>query len=55
MKELSKEELLCADGGLDLTATMLSAIVRGAELSFEVGQSLGGALRRLLTGKYCAI
>lgn len=55
MQELSKTELLDIIGGATLSATLISALVRGAELSFETGQCLGGAIRRLLEGKYCRI
>lgn len=55
MIELPKEELLEATGGTDISATLLSTLVRGAELSFELGQVFGTAIRRLLSGSCCKI
>ena len=48
MRELNKEELLDTVGGFDLSATMLSTLIRGANTAFEVGKALGSALKRLL-------
>ena len=48
MKQMSKEELLDTVGGTNLTTTLLSTLIRGANTAFEVGKALGGALKRLL-------
>ena len=55
MQELSEQEMLKIIGGASISATLISSLARGAELSFEVGQCLGSAIRRLLSGKMCAI
>lgn len=55
MQELSKKELLEIEGGVTLTAALLSALVRGASVSLEVGRSLGSSIRRLLFSCTCDI
>ncbi len=55
MVELSKGELLDIMGGTNISASLLSTLVRGAELSFELGQAFGTAVRRLLSGSCCKI
>lgn len=51
---LTKEELLDIKGGA-LTSSMMSALVKGASLLFEIGQSFGSALRRAITKTTCVI
>jgi replicative DNA helicase len=48
MEELNKEELLDTVGGSQLTATLLSTLIRGANTSYEVGRALGSSLKRML-------
>lgn len=58
MKELNKEELLKADGGSVesiLNGTILSTLVKGATLFFDVGKSFGSAIRRIFTGNTCGM
>ncbi len=55
MEELTKDELLDAIGGGVLTATLLSTLIKGATLSFELGQTLGSTIRRLLSSNFCEI
>ena len=55
MQELSIQELIQIDGGFNLTASLISSLTKGVELSFEIGQCLGGALRRIMTGNFCEI
>ncbi len=52
---LHDEELLKIVGGINLTASFLSAIVRGVGLIYEIGQSVGTALRRMRSGKICPV
>ena len=40
-------------GGLSITGTLLNAIRSGINAIFEVGQALGGAVRRISTGNVC--
>ena len=48
MRQMSKEELLDIVGGTNLTTTLLSTLIRGANTAFEVGKALGSALKRLI-------
>lgn len=52
MKQLNNKELNAISGGA-ISASMFNAIFRGADLFLELGRSLGSALRRYLTGKFC--
>lgn len=56
MKELNKEELLSIDGGsIAFNATLFTAMVKGATISFEIGRSLGTSIRMVIDKKYCTI
>lgn len=48
MKELNKQELLLVDGGISVTSTLISALIKGADLCFEMGKSLGSSMQRML-------
>jgi len=52
MKELSKKELLNINGGLDITGTLISTLLKGSELFYNFGKSFGISLKRMLTSKY---
>ena len=54
MKELNKNQLLEVTGGT-ISATLLNAIIRGADLFLEVGRSLGTAIKRFFSKKVCKI
>lgn len=46
-----KQELLNITGGI--SASYITALVRGINSILELGRSLGTALRRLFSGKIC--
>ena len=54
MAELTKDELLTIVGG-GITASMISAVVRGVNSILELGRSVGSAIRRIQEGKVCNI
>lgn len=54
MVELTKDELLKVVGG-GITASMISAIVKGVNSILELGRSVGSAIRRVQEGKVCNI
>lgn len=54
MVELTKEELLNVVGG-GITASMISAVVKGVNSILELGRSVGSAIRRIQEGKVCSI
>lgn len=58
MKELSKEELIKTEGGSVesvLNGTILSTLVKGATVFFDIGRSLGSAVRRIFCGNICKL
>lgn len=54
MRKLNKEQLMKVTGG-SISATLLNALVRGANVFLDVGRSIGTAIRRFLSGKKCSI
>lgn len=52
MIELNKKELNQINGGA-ISGAIVSSIIRGVNLIFDIGKGLGSAVRRLVTGKYC--
>ena len=48
MQELNKLEMMEIDGGIEITSALIAALVKTAEISFELGQSVGSALRATL-------
>ena len=56
MKKLSKCEMIkVSGGGLNITVTFLTALIRGVNSFMDVGRSLGTAIRRTTSGKYCPL
>lgn len=55
--ELSNKELLNVEGGAAsfYTAAFINAAARGISTIFNVGRSLGTAIRRLVNGKWCSL
>lgn len=52
MRELTQNEMNSIIGGA-LSGTLISGIVKGAQLILELGRSFGSAIRRFLFGNYC--
>lgn len=55
MKKLSKEEQLCIVGGINITATLIGNLVRGANIILDLGRSIGSAIRRIRTKRICSM
>lgn len=56
MKELNNKELMNIEGGANwFTASFFNAASRAIQTVMEVGRSLGSAIRRSISGKYCSI
>ena len=51
---MSNEELMQVQGGA-FSATMLNAIVKAVNTVFELGQTVGSAIRRLSAGSICKV
>lgn len=52
---MKKEELLQIVGGVSITGTLLTSIYKVGNLVFEIGRSLGSAIRRVSGGSMCSI
>ena len=52
---LKDKELLQVTGGNDVGATILNYLSTAIKTVFEVGQKLGGAIRRIATGNTCPL
>lgn len=55
MVELCKEDLLNVVGGASWSGNLINSIVKGATSFYNIGRSLGSAIRRLVNGKLCPI
>jgi len=52
---MDKNELLQIVGGASITGTLLSSIYKVGTLVFDIGRSLGSAIRRAIGGSMCPI
>lgn len=52
---MSEIELKNIKGGLSISASLISAIVRGANAMLEIGRSFGSTIRRVFMGKTCSL
>lgn len=55
MSEIKKEQLKKIEGGFDLNGTMLNYMVKGVEAIFDIGRSIGTAIRRTISGNICPL
>ena len=54
MKELSKQEMIKVNGGA-ITSTLISTLTRAGSIIFDIGRSLGSAIRRIYEGDSCPL
>lgn len=54
MEIIKEEELKTTIGGA-ISASMISAVVRGINSLLDLGRSVGTAIRRLRSGKICSL
>jgi len=52
MKTLTDKELNYIVGGA-VSGALLSNIIKGVQLIFDLGRSLGNTIRRMITKNYC--
>lgn len=52
MNKLQKEEMKKIKGG-GMSATMVNAVMRAVATMFNIGQAVGSAIRRTISGSYC--
>ena len=55
MKKLSVNELKQIEGGINITASLLTSIVRGINSLLDLGRSFGSAIRRIQYGQMCSL
>lgn len=53
MKKIDEDELLDIIGGFSITGTIINAFTSAAKFVFQVGVSLGSAIRRLSGNNLC--
>lgn len=55
MKLLTNNELKEINGGLNLTASLISSAIRGLNSLLDLGRSLGTAILRIRYGRMCSL
>jgi len=55
MTKLEKQEMLTINGGATINGTWINSFVRCVTIFFEIGQSLGTAIRRSMSGSVCKV
>lgn len=55
MKKLDNNALYEIQGGINITASFITSIVRGINSILDLGRSFGTAIRRIQFGKMCSL
>lgn len=55
MRKLEKEEMLNVSGGAGITASFVTALVRGVNSFLDVGRSIGSSIRRIFERNVCPL
>lgn len=55
MKQMTIQETYDVIGGISITAALFNGLTSAVSKIFELGKSLGSALRRLTSGKICSL
>lgn len=55
MNNIKKEDLLKIVGGINITASFLSAISKGINSILDLGRSFGTSIRRIAGNKVCPL
>ena len=53
--ELNKNQLLSVVGGVSISGTLINSFVRGITAIFDIGRSIGTAIRRIRSGNICPL
>lgn len=53
--ELNKNQLLNIVGGISISGTLINSIVKGVNAIFDIGRSIGSAIRRIRSGNVCPL
>lgn len=52
---LKDNELKLIEGGINITASLISSVIKGVSSILDLGRSLGSTIRRALLGKVCKL
>ena len=52
---IEEKQLYYIEGGINITGTMISSLIKGIDTLLNLGRSLGTAIRRIGTGKICSM
>ena len=55
MIELNKNELMCVEGGIKITATLINSVAKGVNTILNLGRALGSSIRRIGSKKLCSV
>ncbi len=55
MAVLTKEQLLKIEGGVTISGSLISSMVRGITVILDLGRSLGTAIRRAVSNSLCPL
>lgn len=55
MQKLTKEQLANINGGINISGTLINAIIKGVNSFLDLGRSIGTAIRRVSTGSLCKL
>ncbi len=55
MNKLEKQQLLEIRGGLSMSGSLLSYIIKGFNTILELGRNLGSSIRRIHNGSMCSL
>jgi len=53
--ELDKQQLLMVCGGINISGTLISSIVKGINAILGLGRSVGTAIRRIGSNNICSL
>lgn len=55
MSEINCENLKKIEGGFNLNGTVINYAVKGVQIIFEIGRSIGTTIRRTISGNICPL
>lgn len=55
MITMKNEELINVKGGINITGTFISSLVKGIGTMLDLGRSFGTAIRRWMNGSVCSV
>lgn len=55
MQKLNRQQLANINGGINISGTLINAVVKGINAFLDLGRSVGTAIRRVSTGRVCKV